>query len=474
MVDKKYQIFVSSTYTDLKDERATVIKTILEMNHIPIGMEMFSAGDDDQWAVISRTIDTSDYYVVIIGQRYGSMTDAGSSYTEKEYDYAIEKGIPVLAFIMEDDAPSTTARESDEVYGKLKLFKEKAKRKMAQFWSSKNDLATKISTSLYTAFNQHPRTGWIRAEIDLSAVKQEVALLSKENRELREQIETYNSIKPTLDFELECDDELRYTFILADKVHRKEYSIDDISDEIITELEAREMQMSQNSLTVGELLFAQKNRNPKVDEKSDVTIERKPTDYRKLLIEAIKKYSAELPDQSIFDDYNEKLARFVNMTKNAHKVSISLSNNGTGMANNIAIKLRFPPGLLVYDSSGIRKVEEPDGFELPADPFEHMLNPSFEIPEGLRHVIEIAQMLSSEPKQNAALFTDVLHSRRNYFTIDEDYLCYKLDNLLHTHGSSSHDFYIVTTKRGTFEVEGEVICEEMPAPFKKTFIITVE
>ena len=45
-MDKKYQIFISSTYEDLKDERNAAVKTILTMDHIPIGMEMFNAGDD--------------------------------------------------------------------------------------------------------------------------------------------------------------------------------------------------------------------------------------------------------------------------------------------------------------------------------------------------------------------------------------------------------------------------------------------
>jgi Domain of unknown function (DUF4062) len=38
----KYQIFVSSTYEDLKAERAEVIKACLNMGHIPVGMEMFN------------------------------------------------------------------------------------------------------------------------------------------------------------------------------------------------------------------------------------------------------------------------------------------------------------------------------------------------------------------------------------------------------------------------------------------------
>ncbi|HDZ8843871.1 TPA: DUF4062 domain-containing protein [Aeromonas dhakensis] len=47
-MDKKYQVFISSTYEDLKDEREQVIKSVLEMGHIPVGMEMFSAADEEQ------------------------------------------------------------------------------------------------------------------------------------------------------------------------------------------------------------------------------------------------------------------------------------------------------------------------------------------------------------------------------------------------------------------------------------------
>lgn len=94
MKDKKYQIFISSTYEDLKEERELVQKAILEMYHFPIGMEMFSAGDSEQWEIIKETIDSSDYYVLIIGHRYGSIDGEGISYTEKEYDYAKAKAFP--------------------------------------------------------------------------------------------------------------------------------------------------------------------------------------------------------------------------------------------------------------------------------------------------------------------------------------------------------------------------------------------
>ena len=39
-MEKKYSVFVSSTYTDLQEERKKVIDALLQMNCFPIGMEM--------------------------------------------------------------------------------------------------------------------------------------------------------------------------------------------------------------------------------------------------------------------------------------------------------------------------------------------------------------------------------------------------------------------------------------------------
>lgn len=98
-MDKRYQVFISSTYADLREERQRVIQALMEMDCIPSGMELFPAADEEQWEFIKRVIDDCDYYLLIIGGRYGSTTPEGISYTEKEYDYAIEKGIRVVALL---------------------------------------------------------------------------------------------------------------------------------------------------------------------------------------------------------------------------------------------------------------------------------------------------------------------------------------------------------------------------------------
>jgi hypothetical protein len=66
------------------------MQALLELDCIIAGMELFPASNDDQWTLIKRVIDDCDYYLVIIGGRYGSTDAAGISYTEKEYDSAVE------------------------------------------------------------------------------------------------------------------------------------------------------------------------------------------------------------------------------------------------------------------------------------------------------------------------------------------------------------------------------------------------
>lgn len=187
----KYQVFVSSTYEDLKAERDQVIKAILEMGHIPVGMEMFSAADEQQWEIIKRQIDQSDYYVVIIAHRYGSVEEE-ISYTEKEYDYAVSQGVPVLGFIIDGNVAWPPDRMEDKAGKKAALtrFKEKVKRKPVDFWTSAENLHGKCSIALIKAITAQPRTGWARAsEVAGPEIVKELSRLSSENAALRSKIE---------------------------------------------------------------------------------------------------------------------------------------------------------------------------------------------------------------------------------------------------------------------------------------------
>lgn len=166
-VNKRYQVFVSSTYTDLQDERQQVMHALLEMNCIPSGMELFPAADESQWSLIQRVIQDCDYYVLIVAGRYGSCDADGMSYTEKEYRYAIELNKPVIAFLHKSPGqiPSERCEPSDE--GKRKLEKFKAalvQQQLCKYWDPATGLAAVVITSLLQLETNKPQVGWVRAD----------------------------------------------------------------------------------------------------------------------------------------------------------------------------------------------------------------------------------------------------------------------------------------------------------------------
>ena len=178
--DKRYQVFLSSTYVDLIAERAAVIQALLELDCIPAGMELFPAADEDQWSLIKEVIDSCDYYVVILGGRYGSMSVEGISYTEQEYDYAIASGIPVLGFVHASptDIPIGKSDIEPPVREKLDAFRAKVMSRMVKQYSSPDELASVVTRGLVRAMRQYPRPGWVRGDQAMSDdVRVEIAEL---------------------------------------------------------------------------------------------------------------------------------------------------------------------------------------------------------------------------------------------------------------------------------------------------------
>ena len=195
-MDKRYQVFVSSTFADLKDERSNVIQTLMEMDCIPAGMELFPALDEEQFEFIKKVIDDSDYYLLIIGGRYGSLSEEGISYTEMEYDYAISKGIKVIALL--HGSPEKLAVEKvemdSEAQEKLQVFKTKATtNRLVKFWSDAKELSGLVALSLPKTIKTYPAVGWVRASeaTDNTDLLKQLNELRQENNKLEKQIQGF-------------------------------------------------------------------------------------------------------------------------------------------------------------------------------------------------------------------------------------------------------------------------------------------
>ena len=101
-MNKKLQIFVSSTYLDLTQERQKAVEGILRSKHIPAGMELFAPSNKTQWDIIQEWIKNSDLLLLIIGGRYGSIEpESGKSYTHLEYEFALTNRIPVFSIVLD-------------------------------------------------------------------------------------------------------------------------------------------------------------------------------------------------------------------------------------------------------------------------------------------------------------------------------------------------------------------------------------
>lgn len=183
MEKKRYQVFISSTYEDLKEERMEAAFAVMENNCFPAGMELFAASSESQWEVIRKTIDESDIYIVIIAGRYGSTIDSGKgkkiSFTEKEFDYAIETGKPVIALIHRniDELPKSKSETSKLASARLANFCRKAMQgRIIKPWSNKDDLKSAVYAAINTLIHSErdDLIGWIRADNDINIKLREI------------------------------------------------------------------------------------------------------------------------------------------------------------------------------------------------------------------------------------------------------------------------------------------------------------
>lgn len=167
MAKKKYQVFISSTYNDLVEERQIAIQSVLKKGHIPAGMELFKSDDRSQKKVIEKWLIESDIYMLILGARYGSIDpETNLSYTEWEYKKAVELKKPRFIIILNDSylIDKNIDYKVSEVNLPLYIkFKENlTSGGFVHFVSNLDQLNLKINESLEFIISENPELkGWI-------------------------------------------------------------------------------------------------------------------------------------------------------------------------------------------------------------------------------------------------------------------------------------------------------------------------
>ncbi len=188
MKPRKLQVFISSTYENLKAERQAAVMAILEFGHIPAGMELFAAGDAEQLKVIKRWIDESDVFLLILGREYGSIEPiSNKSYIQLEYEHAIATRKPFFAIVMHDEILGDVHTNITDLKHQNMFisFRTDVLTRMVAFWKDYKDIKLGIVASL-SEIERREIKGWIRESgINYELISEQLAEANKKNTELQ-------------------------------------------------------------------------------------------------------------------------------------------------------------------------------------------------------------------------------------------------------------------------------------------------
>lgn len=460
-MEKKYQVFISSTYTDLIEERKKVRDTILNMLHFPVGMEVFGAADEEQWEIIKDTIDSSDYYVLIIAHRYGTIIsegpDAGISYTEKEYRYAKEKGVPILAFLMDDSVAVTLDKIDSEHKEELQKFKKDVLgSRLIEYWKTADDLAQKVSISLHKQMDRKKRPGWIRANsfdieeshAQLLELNRKIQRLESENKSLQDELnacKSQNTREPYLETTLTVD----MSNDVLGRFSHPEYAIQD-----------------ENMSLKGLKILNVSKFNTVKRQYRKITINDFSKDLIPFAIESeIDDYNNSLPTNEELRNYADKLDHYIQITKSCIHVEIGLQNVGTAIANSASLVIQFPDSVEVYNNN-IIDLLEPEAPEKGNNPIELAAK---------RKKYQSSNMLYNNPNilngltEKLNLVNPLLYAIEDskYCLINSNIVEINCDKLIHSYISCKNDVYLVGRKPGKYKIKCSLICEEYEKPVVK-------
>jgi hypothetical protein len=163
-----YKVYVSSTKYDLAEYRQAVRDVILKMGMFPVMYEDFSASQEEYIKTLQRRVQESDIFICVIAHLYGWIVEGSQiSNIEQEYQWAREKSIPVLIYIIDDSVPWPVEKVER---GEKAVLLEKFKRRfdfeaVLDRFKSPEELQFKVLLGLHTLYDRkRTREGWINMQ----------------------------------------------------------------------------------------------------------------------------------------------------------------------------------------------------------------------------------------------------------------------------------------------------------------------
>lgn len=405
-------------------------------------MENFTASNKTQWEYITNILRECDYYILIVGHRYGTINEEyGMSYTEMEFDFALSLNIPILAFVIDRDksAPLPMAdRETADHEGKLQRFineKVRVGRINAKNWTTPDHLAALVSASLSNEIQENPRVGWVRADReDIEYLKKEIARLTAVNKALA----TQSSIS------LSEQKEPNFTVLLNGE----------------SELHLERFKISFEKEQFEHLNF----------EDLDTYLRKHITE------EEVDRYNQMIPSHEEVHAYNQVLETYTRIQHTRFPLDIVIINDGTLKADSIYVDLEFPEEIVLLVKGTAEQLDKPiRPKHFPKDIVKEARNKMYEKIDSLidRSFI-MGQHFNVNFRPPLGINIGRLMNQNSTYNlwVDDNKVTMRLDSLLHTRQKKFDDeVELVALKQGEYEIKASVICEQYPEP--KEFIIPI-
>ncbi len=178
----RYQFAIASVGEGLQDVRERLVKTIVNMGHMPIDLVAVDIIDSPDTETVSRHVQRSDYLVVVVGPN--AEVGAGSiERIEHVVSLALGAGVPVIALLF-GDASQTAGLEESSTGRLLSRLRESSGGLVRHV-----EIPLQTPQALHELLDGHERPGWVSAkEMPSADVASELVRLTKENAQLQQKV----------------------------------------------------------------------------------------------------------------------------------------------------------------------------------------------------------------------------------------------------------------------------------------------
>lgn len=182
MIHQYPSAFISSTFLDLKTERKTVTDLFKRLNIIPQALDTKPASNNSSKSEIKNGIRQSDFVVLLIGGRYGTIDKSFTesdvlSITHWEYNLAFNQKKPIIAMIK--NAPSATDNNQEKLAMLERFKKILTHRHSPQYFDNSEELFEKVLHSIIPSYRN-----------SIATHKSAISNLETENNALKSELQS--------------------------------------------------------------------------------------------------------------------------------------------------------------------------------------------------------------------------------------------------------------------------------------------